>query len=172
MRKISATLPLLLSQILLCAGGLYALWQLAPHFPGFPWVKKYSATTTTDFLLRNQLLQEQNESAPSPSTILRRELTQLPLDQDILLVADPQHPSTYTIRFLLGYFAFPRRVVSPICNVPNESKNPVDSARLSAVVFFGKPPNVALRAAPVMILPGLEFRKLEGDEKWQSFCSR
>lgn len=172
MQKISATIISVLSQILLCAGGLYALSQLAPYFPSFPWVKKYSATITTDFLLRNQLLQEQNESLPSPSAILRRELSQLPLEQDILFVGDPQHPSNQTIRFLVGYFAFPRRVVSPICNAPNESKNSVDAARLSAAVFFGKLPNVAVSAAPVTILPGLELRKLEGDEKWQSFCSR
>ena len=172
MQKKSATIISLLSQILLCAGGLYALWQLAPYFPGFPWVKKYSATTTTDFLLRNQLLQEQNERLPSPSAILRQELTPIPLEQNILFVGDPQHPSHQTIKFLIAYFAYPRRVVTPICNLPNEAKNSVDPAKLAAVVFFGKLPNVALSAAPVTILPGLELRKLEGEEKWQSFCSR
>lgn len=172
MQKISATILALLGQILLCVGGIYALWQLAPYFPNFPWVKKYSATTSTDFLLRHELLQPQNENALSPSVILRRELASLPPDQDILLLADPQHPSAVTIRYLVAYFAFPRRVVTPICNVPNEQKNSFEPARLSAVVIFGQAPQVTLANAPVNILPGLELRRLGGDERWQSFCSR
>ncbi len=168
-RWLSANYLMLLCQLVLCAGGIYAVLHLVPNFSAFPWIREYNASSTTDYLLRHYL-PGNNNAGLSPSAVLRHELLQLPPNQDILFVGNTQHPNTLPVRWLVAYFAFPRRVVNPICNVPNEWKHPYDPAQVSAVVFFGNPPNVKITAPPVQILPGLEIRRLGGDERWQSFC--
>jgi hypothetical protein len=160
----------LLCQLGLCLGGIYAGAQLLPHFKNFPWIKEFNPTSTTDFVLRTHLKDGNADANPSPSEIIRREVTQLPPDQDILFVGDLQHPSAYILRWMVGYFAFPRRVVNPICNAANEWKHPYDPAKVSAVVFFGNPPKLNIASPPVQILPGLMIQRIGGDERWQSFC--
>ena len=161
---------ILLCQLGLCLGGIYAGLQLVPQFKSFPWVKEYNATSTTDFILRTHLPENNADAARSPSEVLRRELLQLPPDQDILFVGNLRHPSAYILRWMVSYFAFPRRVVNPICNAPNEWKHPYDPAKVSAVVFFGNPPKLKIVSPSVQVLPGLVIQKIGGDERWQSFC--
>ncbi len=160
----------LLCQFGLCLGGIYAGIQLVPHLKSVPWIKEFNATSSTDYVLRLHLVEKNADATRSPSEVLRRELTQLPPDQDILFVGDLQHPSAYILRWMVGYFAFPRRVVNPICNAPNEWKHPYDPAKVSAVVFFGNHPNLKIASPPVEVLPGLVIHRLGGDERWQSFC--
>ena len=168
-RWLSANYLTLLCQLVLCAGGIYAVLRIVPNFPALPWIREDNATSTTDYLLR-QYLPGSNDSQISPSAILRQELLQLPPAQDILFVGDTQHLNTFPVRWLVAYFAFPRRIVNPLCNVPNEWKHPYDPAQVSAVIFFGKPPKVKIAAPPVQVLPGLKILRIGGDERWQSFC--
>ena len=160
----------LLCQLGLCLGGIYAGSQLIPHFKSFPWLKEFNATSTTDFVLRVHLAEKNADTTRSPSETLRQELMQLPPDQDILFVGDLQHPSAPVLRRTVAYFAFPRRVVNPICNAPNEWKHPYNPAQVSAVVFFGNHPKLKITSPAVQILPGLVIQRLGGDERWQSFC--
>ncbi len=160
----------LLCQLGILSGGIYAGAQLLPHFKNFPWIKEFNATPTTDLIFRMHLKDSSIAEKYSPSEVLQREILQLPKDQDIFIVGDWQNPSTSILRYMVSYFAFPRRVVNPICNVPNESKHPYNPAKISAVVFFGNPPKLNIASPPVQILPGLTIQRLGGDERWQSFC--